>query len=130
MPPFLRPKNAIDNVIGATARIEGNVYFSNCLRLEGSISGNVVALSDRVGTLVVSERARVEGDVRAPHIVISGSITGTIYATEMLELQASSRVKGDVHYKSITMHHGALVEGRLVHRDEIEVKQPVEMKLA
>ena len=49
--------------------------------------------------------------------------------TETLELQAGSRVKGDVHYKSIEMLQGAVVEGRLVHRGSSEAKS-VELKLA
>ena len=47
---------------------------------------------------------------------------------ETLELQAGSRVKGDVYYKSIEIHQGAVVEGRLVHH-AAEIKG-VELKLA
>jgi cytoskeletal protein CcmA (bactofilin family) len=51
-----------------------------------------------------------------------------VQSTETLELQAGSRVKGDVHYKSIEVHQGAVVEGRLVHHGA-EAKG-VELKLA
>jgi cytoskeletal protein CcmA (bactofilin family) len=29
-------------------------------------------------------------------------------------------VIGDVHYKALEMHHGAVVSGRLVHEDDAE----------
>ena len=80
------------------------------------------------GTLVVSADARIDGEVQAAHIVVDGTIHGPVHATESLELQAGSRVKGDVYYKSIEIHQGAVVEGRLVHHGA-EVKS-VELKLA
>ena len=111
-----KPQNRIDSLIGATTRIEGNVIFSGGLRVDGMVRGNVAALPDQPGTLVVSADARIDGEVQAAHIVVSGTIHGPVHATETLELQAGSKVKGDVYYKSIEIHQGAVVEGRLVHQ--------------
>ena len=61
-------------------------------------------------------------------IVVDGTINGPVHATESLELQAGSRVKGDVYYKSIEIHQGAVVDGRLVHH-AADIKG-VELKLA
>ena len=124
-----KPQNRIDSLIGSTTRIEGNVFFSGGLRVDGMIRGNVAALPDQPGTLVISEHARIDGEVEAAHIVVNGTINGPLNATETLELQAGSRVKGDVHYKSIEMLQGAVVEGRLMHRGSGESKS-VELKLA
>ena len=123
-----KPQNRIDSLIGATTRIEGNVVFSGGLRVDGMVRGNVAALPDQPGTLVVSSDARIDGEVLAAHIVVNGIINGPVQSTETLELQAGSRVKGDVYYKSIEIHQGAVVEGRLVHHVS-EVKG-VELKLA
>ena len=123
-----KPQNRIDSLIGATTRIEGNVVFSGGLRVDGMVRGNVAAVADQPGTLVVSSDARIDGEVQAAHIVVSGTIHGPVHATETLELQAGSRVKGDVYYKSIEIHQGAVVEGRLVHHPA-EMKG-VELKLA
>ena len=124
-----KPQNRIDSLIGSTTRIEGNVFFSGGLRVDGMIRGNVAALPDQPGTLVISEHARIDGEVEAAHIVVNGTVNGPLHSTETLELQAASRVKGDVHYKSIEMLQGAVVEGRLVHRGSSEAKS-VELKLA
>ncbi|MBM3385334.1 MAG: polymer-forming cytoskeletal protein, partial [Betaproteobacteria bacterium] len=48
---------------------------------------------------------------------------------ESLELQASCRVKGDVHYKSLEIQLGAVIEGMLVHRGA-DANKAVELKLA
>jgi cytoskeletal protein CcmA (bactofilin family) len=123
-----KPQNRIDSLIGATTRIEGSVFFSGGLRVDGAVRGNVAAMPDQPATLVVSEHARIDGEVQAAHIVVNGTIHGPVNSQETLELQASSRVKGDVHYKSIEVQQGAVVEGRLVHLGS-EVKS-VELKLA
>ena len=123
-----KPQNRIDSLIGATTRIEGNVIFSVGLRVDGMVRGNVGALADEPGTLMVSSDARIDGEVLAAHIVVNGTINGPVHATETLELQAGSRVKGDVYYKSIEIHQGAVVEGRLVHQAAVE--KGVELKLA
>jgi cytoskeletal protein CcmA (bactofilin family) len=123
-----KPQSRIDSWIGSTTSIEGNLYFSGGMRVDGVIRGNATAQPDQAGTLVVSENARIDGEVHAAHIVVSGTIVGPVHATETLELQAGSRIKGDVYYKSIEMVQGSIVEGRMVHQGE-EVKS-VELKLA
>src|SRR5437868_9881746 len=124
-----KPQNRIDSLIGATTRIEGNVIFSGGLRVDGTVRGNVAALPDQPATLMVSADARIDGEVQAAHIVVNGAINGPVHATETLELQAGSRVKGDVYYKSLEIHQGAVVEGRLVHHGA-EAAKSVELKLA
>ena len=124
-----KPQSRIDSLIGATTRIEGNLFFSGGLRVDGAVRGNVAALPDQPGTLVISEQARIDGEVSAAHIVVNGTIVGPVHASETLELQTGSRVKGDVHYKNLEIQQGAVVEGRLVHQGGVEVKG-VELKLA
>ena len=123
-----KPQNRIDSLIGATTRIEGNVFFSGGLRVDGAVRGNVAGLPDQPATLVVSEQARIDGEVQAAHVVVNGTVNGPVDARETLELQAGSRVKGDIHYKSIEIQQGAVIEGRLVHYSA-EVKG-VELKIA
>ena len=117
-----KPQSRIDSLIGATTRIEGNVFFSGGLRVDGAVRGNVAALPDQPGTLVVSEQARIDGEVAASHIVVNGTINGPVHAAETLELQVGSRVKGDVHYKSLEIQQGALYPAlyRLEHQGVIQ----------
>ena len=113
-----KPQSTIDSLIGATTVIEGNVVFSGGLRIDGTVRGNVVAggnAAEANSTLVVSEQARVEGEIRAAHVVVNGSIEGPLFVSEFLELQPKARVRGDVHYKSIEIHLGATLDGKLEH---------------
>src|SRR5258706_15160269 len=110
-----KPQNRIDSLIGVGTKIEGNVNFTGGLRVDGEVVGNVTAGSDEPSTLVLSGKARIEGEISVSHLVVNGEMTGPVDLAEVLELQSPSRVKGDVHYKRLEMHPGAVVEGDLVH---------------
>lgn len=121
-------KNTIDSLIGISTSIEGNVYFKGGLRIDGHIKGNVIAEASVSSMLVISEQARIDGEVRAGHVVVNGEINGPVYSTELIELQGKARISGDVHYKALEMMNGALVTGKLTH-EQLMVVEPV-LKLA
>jgi cytoskeletal protein CcmA (bactofilin family) len=122
-----KPQNRIDSLIGSGTKIEGNIIFSGGLRVDGCIKGNIKEAGDQPSTLVLSEQAQVEGVIHVSHVVINGTVVGPVHAQEYVELQSKSRVTGDVFYKTLEMHVGAIVEGKLVHREGV-VEQPVEIQ--
>lgn len=114
----------IDCLIGAKTRIEGDIHFEGGLRVDGQIKGNL--RGNQSSMLIVSEQARLEGEVHAVHAVINGKITGTVHVADRLELQPKARITGDVHYRTLEMHPGAVVEGRLMHQGEAKAEpEPV-----
>lgn len=117
-----KPQNRIDSLVGHGTRIEGNVSFTGGLRVDGEIVGNVQADPGKPSTLVLSEQARVEGEIRVTHLVMNGAVTGPVHAAEYLELQSKAKVIGDVYYKTLEIQLGAIVEGRLIHLAEAEDK--------
>lgn len=122
-----KPQGRIDSLIGAGTRVEGSIYFTGGLRIDGEVVGCVEAVEGAsASTLVLSEHARVEGAVRVAHLVTNGTVVGPATVTESLEMQSKARIVGDVDYALIEMHQGAVIEGRLVHHDE----KSVELKLA
>ena len=123
-----KPQNRIDSLIGAGTSIEGDISFSGGLRIDGQVKGNVRAVGDQASTLVVSEHARIEGEVSVSHVVVNGTVIGPVRSGEFLELQSKARVTGDVEYNSIEMHLGAVVQGRLIHQGT--PAKAVELKLA
>jgi len=110
-----KPQSQIDSLIGANAVIGGDINFSGGLRVDGHVNGNVIATPGKPSTLVLSEHARVNGEVSVTHLVTNGTINGSVSASEYLELQGKARVTGDVHYKAMQIQLGAIIEGRLIH---------------
>ena len=112
------PKNTIDSLIGASTRIEGNMIFQGGLRIDGHVQGSIIAVPDEPSMLVISEQARVDGEISAAHLVVNGIVNGPLIATELLELQPKARVRGNVQYRALEMHQGAIVDGTLAHTEE------------
>ena len=125
-----KPQSRIDCLIGAGTSIEGNVTFTGGLRVDGQVKGNIIAEDGKPGTLVISEQAKVEGEIRVPHIVINGTVVGPVQSAEYVELQAKANVTGDVRYNTLEMQLGAVVEGRLVHEAAGKSEKVVQFKPA
>jgi cytoskeletal protein CcmA (bactofilin family) len=111
------PQKRIDSLIGAGTIVSGDVTFTGGLRIDGEVRGNVVAANGEPGTLVVSEQAKIDGEIRVSHVVVNGTVNGPVAADDYLELQPKARVVGDITYKTLEMHVGAVVQGRLVHAE-------------
>jgi len=124
-----RPQKRIDSLIGAGTVVHGNVMFAGGLRIDGAVDGKVATANNAPGTLVISEHARVDGEVKVSHVVINGSVSGPVVANDYLELQAKARGNGDVLYRALEMHVGAIVQGKLVHA-EPETASIVELRRA
>jgi len=107
------PQKRIDALIGTGTTVRGDIAFEGGLRVDGTVIGNVAVANGKPGTLVVSESARVDGRIEATHVVINGTVNGPVVAKDYLELQPKARIVGDVCYRTVEMHIGAVIEGRL-----------------
>ena len=110
-----KPQNRIDSLIGSGTKIVGDIHFTGGLRVDGEIDGSIIATPGKPSTLVLSEHARVNGEVNVTHLVVNGEVTGPVNVAEYLELQSKAKVTGDVHYKTLEIQLGAVVEGKLIH---------------
>jgi cytoskeletal protein CcmA (bactofilin family) len=119
----------LDSLIGAGTRVDGDVVFSGGLRVDGIVHGKVSTVDNQPGTLVISEHAKIDGEVRVSHVVINGAVSGPVSASDHLELQAKAQVHGDVVYRTLEMHVGAIVQGKLMHAGQ-ETADVVELKRA
>ena len=120
----------IDSLIGTGTVIEGNITFTGGLRIDGHVKGNVRATGNKPGTLVISELAKVEGEIHVAHVVINGTVAGPVQATEYVELLPKARVTGNVAYKSIEIHVGAIVMGQLMYEAPAKSDKVIELKPA
>src|SRR5450830_853135 len=110
-----KSKSTIDSLIGISTSIHGDVHFKGGLRIDGHIKGNINAEAGQPSVLVISEHAKIVGEIRAVHLIVNGEIIGDVHSVELLELQPKARITGGVYYKALEMHGGALVSGKLSH---------------
>lgn len=117
----------LDSLIGVGTRVDGNIRFTGGLRIDGEVRGNVGAAEGATSSvLILSEMARIEGDVDVANLIVNGTVVGAVCARESLEMQSRAKIVGDVEYATIEMHQGAIIEGRLLHRsgDAVELNPP------
>lgn len=103
----------IKSLIAVGTCIEGSLKFTDGLRVDGEVIGDIRALEGSASILVISESATITGLVQADHVIINGHVVGPVHAAELLELQPRARIEGDVSYKALEMHQGAVISGLL-----------------
>ena len=103
----------IKSLIATGSRIEGSIRFSDGLRIDGEVLGDIKSTEDESSLLVISEAAIVQGGAEADHIIVNGTIRGPVHARELLELQPKAHIEGDVQYRALEMHQGAIISGQL-----------------
>ena len=97
-----KPLGRIDSLIGVGTRIEGSLFFTGGLRIDGEVKGSVQAVEGAsASTLVLSEQARIEGAVSVAHFVSNGTVVGPVVVTESLEMQPRARIVGDVDFEGV-----------------------------
>lgn len=122
-----RRQPPIRSLIAHGSQITGDVKFADGLRIDGAIVGDVRANEAKPSILVISETASVTGAIHADHIIISGSVKGPVHAAVMLELQPKARIEGDVFYRALEMHQGAVISGQLRPAAPAEAKPTLKL---
>ena len=120
----------IKSLIALGSHIEGNLKFTDGLRVDGEVTGDIRSNTDHPSILVISESATVTGSIYADHVIINGRVNGPVHARHMLELQPKAQIVGDIHYKALEMHQGAVITGLLqpiLQEIDSDVKTPLKL---
>jgi cytoskeletal protein CcmA (bactofilin family) len=55
----------------------------------------------------------MNGDVHAREVIVGGTLTGNVYASERVELQPTAVVTGDIAAQVVLVQEGGVVNGRV-----------------
>jgi cytoskeletal protein CcmA (bactofilin family) len=113
-----KKRHDIQTLVGAGTRITGDIEFQGGLHLDGTVVGNICAEDGTDAVLSISQDGLIEGTIKAPQVVLNGTVKGDVIATDRVELGPTARVVGNVVYNLIEMAIGAEVNGKLVHQAE------------
>ncbi|MCV6627539.1 MAG: polymer-forming cytoskeletal protein [Cellvibrionaceae bacterium] len=102
-------------LISKATEIVGDLHFKGNLEIEGKVKGNIVAEEGSEARVRVMDKGEVEGEIRAPSIIINGSVSGNVDSSKHIELAEKAIVQGNVNYNLIEMVKGAQVNGNLVY---------------
>lgn len=119
----------IKSLVAHGTRIQGHVLFQDGLRIDGDVLGDIRASDQHPSILVVSESASIVGEIHADHVIINGKVKGPVFAFSLLELQPKARIEGDIAYKALEMHQGAIIAGQLKPMADVEIKPPLQLEV-
>ncbi|WP_428898206.1 protein CcmA [Parelusimicrobium proximum] len=108
------------SVISAECFFQGTLNVQGSLRIDGKLLGSI----DNAKHVVVGEHGKVEGDITAKNIIVSGEVEGNICA-DNLEVLSTSRITGDIRSKNIVVEGGARIKGQL-HVEEAAAESSTE----
>lgn len=101
-------------LIANNCEMSGDVHFSDQLQVNGVVKGNLYAEDGSKARVTISEKGRIEGNIRVPNVLVNGKVDGDIYSSGHIELAAKAEVTGDIYYNLMEMVRGSNVEGKLV----------------
>ena len=96
--------------IGPSTIIRGEVSAQEDLVIDGYVEGKVQIPQHR---LIVGPRARLKADVFARAVTIAGHVSGTITASERVEIEAGATVEGEIIAPRVVLVEGAYFKGRV-----------------
>jgi cytoskeletal protein CcmA (bactofilin family) len=99
---------AAPTVLDAGASFEGLLTFRGAARVEGELSGRVVA----DGCLVIGPRGRVEAAIEVDELVVAGELRGDVVARRRVQLLATGRVTGRLRAPSFALAEGCVFDGQ------------------
>lgn len=98
----------LNGFLDAGSHMNGELSFEDTFRVDGKMTGSVVAEGD----LIVGERGHVDGEIRVRRVFVSGKVTGSLGASERVEITATGKVMADLQTPLLTIEEGAFFEGR------------------
>jgi cytoskeletal protein CcmA (bactofilin family) len=98
----------MNSIIGKGCKITGTILVSEgTLRIDGEFEGTIQVPD----TLVIGKDGHVKAEIKVKSAVVGGTIVGNIDAKEKVELQAGSRVEGDIKTTRLVIDEGVFFEG-------------------
>jgi len=99
------------SIISADLVVTGTLTSSGDIQIDGKVEGNV-----NTSSLVIGEKALIQGDVAAEEVTVRGRVQGSIRARKVL-LASTCHVEGDILHEAFAVETGAFFEGNCRHAD-------------
>jgi len=100
-------RDAIENVLGKSCTIRGDLAADGAFRIDGTIEGSV----ESRGAVIIGDSGVVRGSVRGSNVVIAGTVQGDVSCPGHLEILAKGRVEGDIDARSMRIETGGVFCG-------------------
>ena len=97
-------------IVGAGARLDGNLVSAGSLRIDGQVKGQINADGD----VSLSPQSQVEADIRAQNVSVAGRFKGNIVVKGKAHLARGGRIDGNITSKSLIVEEGGTFHGQSI----------------
>src|SRR4051794_39063575 len=94
-------------VIDHGCEFEGKLCFHGTVRIGGTFRGEIYTPD----TLIIGEGAKVDAEIDAGTIIISGEVNGSLRAKHRVEIHRPAIFRGDILTPSLSVDEGVIFEG-------------------
>jgi len=105
-------RSSVPSIISADLSVKGMLVSTGDVQIDGHVEGDVRAVS-----LVIGDKAAIEGDICAEEVIIRGRVRGAIRARKVM-LCSTCHVEGNILHEALAMEAGAYFEGNCRHSDK------------
>ncbi|MEP6768912.1 MAG: polymer-forming cytoskeletal protein [Acidobacteriota bacterium] len=89
------------------SHFEGELTFEDTFRIDGRFEGKIRSGSE----LILGDSADVNADIEVGRLSVNGKLSGSVHATERIELLARSRVFATLSAPILKVEEGAFFQG-------------------
>ncbi|HEY7476940.1 MAG TPA: polymer-forming cytoskeletal protein [Actinomycetota bacterium] len=97
-------------IVGAGARLEGNLVSAGSMRVDGHVKGQINADGD----VTLSPQSQVEADIRAQNVSVAGRFKGTLVVKGKAHLARGGRIDGNITSKTLVVEEGGVFHGQSI----------------
>lgn len=102
-------QSSIGTIIGAEAKVTGQIETKGAVRLDGELSGKIIS----EGEVYIADKAILKGDVSGRNIIVAGEVKGNVSSNESVEIKKNGKVFGNISGYKLIVDSGASYKGRV-----------------
>ena len=102
------------NIIVAGTELNGDIVSDSNFILEGEMNGNLSCS----GKVSIGPTGKINGNLVCLNAEIDGTIDGELTIENLLTLNATARIKGDIQTTKLVIQEGAIFEGSCVMKSQ------------
>ena len=114
----------IETLIGENCVITGNISGEGLLRIDGSVEGDI----DWADDIIIGSSCNYSGNISCRNAFIKGKITGNISCEDLLTIEETGKVVGDVSVKKIIINEDGCLDGKcIMENKKLEILEALDI---
>lgn len=99
------------SILSESTKFHGEIQFDNILHIDGIVIGKIYAKNFKNSILLVGKNAIVKADIVADIIIVSGCLSGNVYAPQKLEIKKKAKFEGRIFTSNLIVHKDSYFHG-------------------